>query len=226
MAETRGGGGGVWRPGAPGPRACQTNCWGGRPAAARPSSSGRFAPAAPPPPPRDPSGLPLPLERGQTSGRQRQAAAATWDAPASTAGGRRFQGRCAALEHAPRPKAAGPARAARPPPPRMAGHPPTKKPPSTAVIKTLQKGLTFAHAAPATTCVSIHTCLPQVSVTPCLPAGGRSDNIDTASYRSCEDFPPGYPARSHPPAQSSRCPLCRRPASGLRCPGRCCAGRR
>ena len=36
-------------PGAFGPRACQTKCRGGRPVAARPGLSGRFAPAAAPP---------------------------------------------------------------------------------------------------------------------------------------------------------------------------------
>ncbi|PWM02537.1 MAG: hypothetical protein DBY06_04410 [Clostridiales bacterium] len=36
-------------PGAFGPRACQTKCRGGRPVAARPGISGRFAPAAAPP---------------------------------------------------------------------------------------------------------------------------------------------------------------------------------
>ena len=205
------------------PRACQTKCWDGRPAAARTSISGRFAPAAAP---RGDPGLPC----RWTNRRQADEPGRSpllWGItrpPRRGGGGSRSAARPWNMPRGQRP--GGAARAARPPPPPMAGHPPTKKPPSTAVIKTLQKGLTFAHAAPGTICVFIHTCLSQVSVTPYPPAGGRSDSKGTASYRSYEGFPPGCRAQSHPPAQNSRSLRSRRPASGLRCPGRCYAGRR
>ncbi len=110
-------------------------CWDGRPAAARPSISGRFAPAAAP---RGDPGLPC----RWTNRRQADEPGRSpllWGITRPSVGGGGSRAAQAALER-PGGPAAGAARAARPPPP-TAEYPPTKKPPTkAATTNALKRG--------------------------------------------------------------------------------------